>query len=303
MQQSERAGLLFALAGFCTLSIGDAIVKGIDGAWAPTVIAAWRYGLAAVLLTTMLVSREGWAPLRRWPRPGLQWLRGLGVSVATVAFFTGVWLMPLTEAVTISFTQPMFTALLAALFLGERLRWQTAAATLLAFVGVMIVLRPNFAVIGLAALLPLATAFGMATLMTANRAAAGTASALAMQAYVAITATVILLLAMLAGHFSGVAQFQVTWPGWSIFASVSVIAVTASVAHWLIYMGTSHAGAATVAPMTYGQLLSASLLAYLFFGELPDAVAMLGAALIIGAGLWLWSQSRARRTGAGLPTR
>ncbi|MCB2065093.1 MAG: DMT family transporter [Erythrobacter sp.] len=301
MQHSERAGLLYALAGFCTLSIGDAIVKGIDGGWAPTAIAAWRYGFAAFLLTCLLVSREGWRPLLHWPRPGLQVLRGLGVSVATVAFFTGVWLMPLTEAVTISFTQPMFTAIMAVLFLRERLRWQTVAATLLAFAGVLVVLRPNFSLIGLAALLPLATAFGMATLMTANRAAAGTASALAMQAYVAIAATVILTLAMVIGHLSGEPQLQVGWPGWTTFGSVSVIAVTASVAHWLIYMGTSHAGASTVAPMTYGQLLSASTLAYIFFGELPDAVALLGAALIVGAGLWMWSLGRTKRSAR--PTR
>lgn len=301
MQHSDRAGLLFALAGFCTLSIGDVIVKGIDGAWAPTAIAAWRYGLAAIGLTVLLVMREGWKPLLHWPRPGVQMLRGLGVSIATVAFFTGVWLMPLTEAVTITFTQPIFTALLAALFLGERLRWQTLLATLVAFVGVLIVLRPNFSAIGLAALLPLLTAFGMATLMTANRAAAGSASALAMQAYVAIAATVMLVAAMVVGHVSGASQFQISWPGWTIFGSVSFIAFTASVAHWLIYMGTSNAGAATVAPMTYGQLLSAALLAYIFFGELPDAVALLGAAIIIGAGLFLWWQARAQKAGRSAP--
>ena len=295
MQQSDRAGLLFALAGFCTLTIGDSIVKGIDGAWAPTAIAAWRYALGAVGLTTLLVMKQGWAPLRNIPRPGMQWLRGAGVAIATICFFAGVWLMPLTEVVALAFTQPMITAILAAIFLREKLRWQTVAATLVAFVGVIIVLRPNFAEIGLGALLPLGAAFGMAILVTANRAVAGRGSALAMQAYVAIFATVILLVAMVIGHLSGMAELQVEWPVWHITARVAVIAVTASAAHWLIYLGTERAGAATVAPMTYGQLIAASLLGYLFFDELPDLTAMLGAILIILSGLWLWYLGRNRR--------
>ena len=196
MRQSDRAGLLFALAGFCTLTIGDSIVKGIDGAWAPTAIAAWRYALGAIGLTALLVMKQGLQPLREIPQPGIQWLRGAGVGFATICFFASVWLMPLTEAIALAFTQPMFTAILAAIFLGEKLRWQTVAATLVAFVGVLIVLRPNFAAIGLGALLPLGAAFGMAVLMTANRAVAGRGSALAMQSYVAIFATIILVAAM-----------------------------------------------------------------------------------------------------------
>ncbi|MFB0613276.1 DMT family transporter [Aurantiacibacter poecillastricola] len=300
MQETDRSGLLFALAGFCTLTLGDAIVKGIDGAWAPTAIAAWRYGLGAVGLTAILIWKEGLAPLRNIPGFWMQWLRGAGVGVATICFFASVWLMPLTEAIALAFTQPMFTAILAAIFLGEKLRWQTVAATLLAFAGVLIVLRPNFAEIGIAALLPLGAAMGMAVLVTANRAVAGRGSALAMQSYVALFATVILVIAMVIGHASGMAELQVQWPAWHIPARVAIIAVTASTAHWLIYMGTERAGAATVAPMTYGQLIAASVLGYLFFSEVPDLTAMAGAALIILAGLWLWHDGRTRR-GARMP--
>jgi drug/metabolite transporter (DMT)-like permease len=297
MQQSDRAGLLLALAGFCTLTIGDSIVKGIDGAWAPTAIAAWRYGLGALGLSVLLVMKQGPRALFNVPRPGMQWLRGAAVAIATICFFAGVWLMPLTEAIALAFTQPMFTAILATLFLGEKLRWQTVAATLVAFVGVLIVLRPNLAEIGLAALLPLAAAFGMAVLVTANRAVAGTGSALAMQAYGAIFATVILVAMMVIGHFSGMDELRLEWPAWHIPARVAIIAVTASAAHWLIYMGTERAGAATVAPMTYGQLIAASLVGYIFFSEVPDLTAMLGAGLIVLAGLWLWRQGRVRRLG------
>ncbi len=300
MQESHRSGLLFALAGFCALTIGDSIVKGIDQAWAPTAVAALRYVLGALGLTALLVWSEGTAPLRRIPNPRIQWLRGGAVAMATICFFAGVWLMPLTEAIALVFTQPIFTAILAAAFLGERLRWQTVAATLVAFAGVLIVLRPNLAEIGVAAVLPLAAAFGMAVLVTANRAVAGRGSSLAMQAYVALFASIFLLVGMVIGHFSGLAQLRLEWPEWHVPARIAIIAVTASTAHWLIYMGTERAGAATVAPMTYGQLIAGSLIGYVFFSEVPDLTAMAGAALIILSGLWLWHQGRTKR-GTKLP--
>jgi len=294
MQQSDRAGLLFTLAGFATLSIGDAIIKGMAEMWPPTAMATTRYALAAIGLSAMLVARHGWRALFHMPRAGLQWLRGLSVAVATVAMFTAVWLMPLAEATTITFTQPMITALLASVFLGERLRPAAVVATLVAFGGVIIVLRPNFVEIGAAAMLPLLVALSMAVLMIANRAAAGAAGPWAMQAYVSLTASVFLIAATAVGHWSGVPRFVMHWPEWHVFARCAFIAFSATIAHIMIYMGTVKAGAATVAPMTYGQLLAAVLLGWIFFGEAPDPVALLGAAIIVGAGLYLWSLGKAR---------
>ena len=297
-QQSDRAGLLFALAGFCTLSIGDAIIKGMADAWPPTAMATTRYVLAAIGLSAMLAAREGWGAVFALPRARMQWLRGLSVAVASIAMFTAVWLMPLAEATTITFMQPMITAVLAGLFLSERLRPSAIVATLVAFAGVIVVLRPNFAEIGLAALLPLVCAFGMAVLMIANRALAGVAGPLAMQVYISLTASVFLIAATTLGHLSGVERFAMHWPELSVFLRCAFVAFSASVAHWLIYMGTLRAGAATVAPMTYGQLLAAVALGWVFFGEVPDALAALGAAIIVGAGLWLWYLGRARPSAA-----
>src|SRR5678815_3585 len=78
MQQSDRAGLLYALAGFCTLSIGDAIIKGMAGAWPAPAMAATRYVAGTVLLAVMLGRSEGRAALRL-PKDPLQWTRGVAI--------------------------------------------------------------------------------------------------------------------------------------------------------------------------------------------------------------------------------
>src|SRR5690606_29548193 len=95
---SDRAGLLYALAGFSMLSVGDAIIKGMAGMWPPSAMAATRYVFAAIGLAAILRAREGRGALWPMPRAGIQWVRGLSVGVATTAMFTAVWLMPLAEA-------------------------------------------------------------------------------------------------------------------------------------------------------------------------------------------------------------
>lgn len=296
MRQNDSHGLLFALGGFALLSAGDAAIKTIAGAWPGTAVALTRYTIGAVLLGIVLWRREGRAGFR-FTRVRWHLLRGFAVAIATVAFFSALFVMPIAEATSITFTSPMFTVLLAAPILGERIRPIAIAAMLLAFAGVTIVLRPSFAELGPAALLPLLSALGMSLLMLGNRAVAGSGSALAMQFSVASLAAPLLAVATLAGHWSGLPQYHVGPPDWSILARCAVVACTASTAHWLIYRGTERTGAARVAPMTYVQMLVALTLGWALFGDRPDAIALVGAAVIIAGGLLLWWTGRVNEPG------
>ena len=291
MRPTERTGLLYALAGFWLLSCGDAVVKSMAGEWAPTAIAALRYVLGAIGLGALLAAREGRAAFAM-PLPRVQLLRGFAVALATIGFFTAVFVMPLAAATALTFTSPMLTALLAALVLGEPARRETWLASLLAFAGVLIVLRPNFVAAGWAALFPLLSALGMSLMMIANRHVAGRASPLAMQVFIAGVAAPLLVVAAAVLHFSGIARFAVGWPDWTVVARCALVALTASSAHWLIYLGTTRAGAGSIAPMTYVQLIVATTLGWLFFDNHPDALTLLGAAVIVLAGLYLWHSGR-----------
>jgi drug/metabolite transporter (DMT)-like permease len=291
--RNDRSGLLWALAGFCTLSIGDAIVKGMPGAWPAPAMVLTRYVVSTLVLGAMLAWNEGPGALRP-PTERLHWVRGVAISFSAIGMFMAVWLMPLAEATTIAFTQPMITAVLGIVLLGEVSRRASWVATLIAFVGVVIVLRPGFEQAGWGALLPLMAATGMAVTIIANRAVQGRASVLAMQYYMSVTAMIFLAFVVLAGHVSGIERFEMFWPHWSVVARCAFIGISASFAQWFIFMGTVRAGAGTVSPMTYGQLLVAVVLGWLFFGDRPDAMVLLGAAVIISAGLYLWHASCTR---------
>lgn len=292
LQDNHRSALAFALFGFALLSVGDAMVKSMAGMWPGTGIAALRYLLGTIGLGIVLFVREG-RPGFAFPRFRWHVLRGFGVAVSAVSFFSAVQLMPIGEATAISFTSPMITALLAAVVLSEPLRRETWIASATAFIGVLIILRPNFGVLGWAALLPMISACGMAFLMIANRKVAGTGSALAMQFNVALIGTIFLMAATLAGHFSGLPFFAVTAPSPIVVAKCAFMAVSATLAHAALYLATTRADAATIAPMTYVQLIMAGMFGWVLFGERPDAVAMLGAGVIVAAGLYLWRSGKA----------
>lgn len=287
MQDEERRGILLALAGFALLSLGDAVIKTIAGQWSPLAVAALRFVFGAVGLSALLYAREGATGFRA-ARPLLQFGRGLCLAAATLCFFSAIFIMPLAEAMALTFVSPVITALLSRPLLGEKVRPITWIASPLALLGVALILRPNLAEIGWPAVLPLASATSFSLMVIANRASAGSGTPLAMQAFVAIVAAPALLLAAAAGGASGAARLAVTMPEWSVLVRCAVVAVTASTAHLLIYLGTTRAGAATVAPMSYVQMLVAGGLGWWWFGEVPDLTAFAGATVIIAAGLALW---------------
>jgi drug/metabolite transporter (DMT)-like permease len=291
LRNQTRDALLLAIGGFALLSTGDSLVKTMAGEWPGPAIASLRYVVGTLGLSSLLLWREGLAGFQ-FDRLGWHAVRGFGVAFSATTFFTAVQIMPFAAATAISFTSPMITALLAAVLLGEPLRRETWIASIAAFAGVIVVLRPNFAAIGPAAVLPMFAAIGMALLMIGNRAVLGRGSALAMQVNVAIFATLFLLIITVAGHFSGIAALHVGVPSWSVVGRSAMIAVTGSGAHALIYMATSRAGAGTIAPMTYFQLIMAGFYGWLLFGEHPDLTALGGAAIIIAAGLYLWRAGR-----------
>lgn len=286
----NRTGLLLAIGGFATLSVGDAVVKSMAGMWPVPAVAALRFTIGAVALGALLLRSEGQKGFR--PRhPWLQLARGGSLAISTLAFFSAIYIMPLAETMAITFLSPVLTAVLSGPLLGERVRRAVWLASLAALTGVALILRPNLAEMGLPALLPLVAAIFFSLMIIANRASAGHGSPLAMQAYMAIVAAPLLVAVAFGARAAGIENMQFGWPGWDVVLRCAFVAFTASTAHWLVFLGTSRAGAAQIAPASYVQLLVASLLGWWFFGDVPDLLTVAGAAIIIGAGLYLWRDS------------
>ena len=294
------SGMVIALLGFSCLSVGDGIMKSLGGEWPGTAVAALRYSIGAIGLGVLLFLKEGRAGFRL-PRPGAQLGRGFFVALATLAFFSSIFLMPLAEATAIMFINPMLTAVISAWLLKERAGAMTWITTVIAFAGVLIVLRPNIAALGWPAILPVVAALGMAFVMIFNRKLAGSGSVLLMQFLIAAIAAPFLVLAALTGHYSGIEALRVPALTPHVLMVCMTVACTASFSHMVVYLATTRASAAAIAPMTYVQLLVASVIGMVFYQDYPDVISLAGATLIIGSGLFLWRHNRVRRM-EGVPS-
>ncbi len=291
VQSNQRRGLLLALAGFALLSIGDAVAKSMAGDWPGTAIGTLRYIAGAFGLFVILWLREGRKGFYV-PNPWIHIGRGAAVAIASACFFVGLHYMPFAEATVITFTAPVITAILSAIFLHEAAPKAAWVATASAFAGVIIVVQPNILHLGVFAFLPLMSAVLMASLMILNRKAAGSAGLILMQFLMSIAAVPFLLGITVAGHYSGNAALSVTMPTPIVIAKCLFMAVSATTAHALIYAATERASAAVIAPMTYVQLIAAVVIGWITFGDVPTLATYSGAALIVGGGFYLWHSQR-----------
>lgn len=287
---SVAAALITAMTGFALLSVGDSVIKSIGGQWPGTAVAALRFLIGTVGLAILLLVRQGRAGFAL-PMPAYQIGRGLCLAIASAAFFSSVFLMPLADATAIVFISPALTSLISAYLLGEKVPgyiWTTIA---LALIGVAIILRPNFIALGPAAILPLIAALAMSVLMILNRKVAGCGTPLLMQFLLALFATPFLFVASYTGHITDIPALQVDWPSSYVVLVCVIVAVTATISHALLYLATTQVSASTVAPTTYIQLLVAIILGAIFYDNYPDLQSLGGAALIILGGLYLWRRS------------
>ena len=292
-----RRALLYAMAGFALLATGDAVVKTMAGAWPGSAIAALRYLIGTAGLAVLVAATYGRAGFVA-PLPWLQLARGLAVGTATLCFFLSIAFMPLADATAIIFTGPFWTALLSALILRERPTGAMLISTLLALAGTLVILRPNVAALGAAGLLPLGSAIAMSFLFILNRRVAGLAPVFTMQLLVAGAATPMLIAFAWVGHGVGPPVLEVGTPALSVVLRCALVALTATTGHWFIFRATELATASTIAPMTYVQILVALAAGWILFDDRPDAIMLVGVALIIAGGLWLWRAGQTREVDA-----
>ena len=134
----------------------DAIAKYLSGVISPGQVAWSRFFFQILLMYPLLFRTRG-----PWFTPAL-WLhaaRGCCIAGATLLFFTGLKYLPIADAISIFFIEPMLVTLLSALLLGETVGWRRLSAIVIGFCGALIIIRPTFSEVGWPVLYPVGAAF------------------------------------------------------------------------------------------------------------------------------------------------
>lgn len=239
---------------------------------------------AALLL---VVSTSGLGSLRTRRIPGHVTRMGIGL-IAMGANFLSFTLLPLAEATAIGFSVPIFSTLLAALVLGEKTgRWRWGAV-LAGFIGVLVIVQPGSGHVS-------ATG-GAVALAAALSTALATIAIRRLGATEAVATTVFWFGASSLVPLGLVMPFVAHAHPPHVFAAVAAMALAGGAAQLFLTGALRFAPVALVMPMDYVSLLWASLLGALLFGQWPSRWTVLGAPLVIAAGLViLWREQRLHR--------
>jgi drug/metabolite transporter (DMT)-like permease len=276
------ATLLFTVMGAQVRYIGLRVPIG------EVVFARSLFALLPLLV--WLIWRGEIRTALRTKRPWRHVTRGVSGVIALVANFAGLARLPLAEATAIGFATPLFTVVLAAIFLGERVRLFRWSAVAFGFVGVLVMLTPYLgyaeANVGsaLGAGLTLAGAFLVSIVMTQVRAMSRTETTASLVfSYTAIS-TICALATLPWGWIVPGGTDAIVLVGIGVCGGIAQIAITESY---------RHAPASLVAPFAYTGMLWSIAIGFLVFSEVPPAVVLAGAALVMAAGLAvIWRERR-----------
>jgi drug/metabolite transporter (DMT)-like permease len=272
--------MLCAVVLFITM---DTVVKYLAQSYPPPMIVWARYAGATLLILPYFLATPRTRALMRPRSPGRQFFRSALLFGSTSTFFLALAMIPLADAVTLMFVTPLMVCALAGLILGERVGPRRWAGVLIGFVGVAIVLRPGFG-FAWAYLLPLASALFYAIYQVMTRAMSATENTTTTFFY---TAAVGAALATLYLPFFG------RWPMNGIDAALMLLAgACGGFGHLLVIVAFSRSEASLVSQFSYTGLVWATLFGWIAFGALPDEWTYAGAAVIVGAGLYVWHRER-----------
>jgi drug/metabolite transporter (DMT)-like permease len=271
-------GILLMVAAMAGFSVEDSLIKAA-AASVPVGQILMLLGIGGATIFGTLARLQGARLLTPvvFSRPVL--LRNAAEMLGTMTFVNAIALLPLSTVTAILQATPLAVTLGAALFLGAEVGWRRWTAILLGFAGVLIIVRPGAEGVEAGALLAVAGVFFLAARDLATRAtpASVPSTVIATYGFASVIPAGAILLA-----FSGGAMMPEPRAGLLIAAAL-VIGVFA---YYAIIAAMRVGEIAVVTPFRYTRLLFAVGIGMAVFGERPDALTYLGAALVIGSGLY-----------------
>lgn len=277
-----RIGILCMLAAMLAFTVMDALSKQLVRTQAPLQVVWGIYVVQAAVLCTVMA--------RRLPRLlltgqiGLQALRAAFLVATSVCYVTGLRYVPLAEAGAIAMLSPLAFTAFAVPFLREHVGVKRWMGVIAGFFGAMIIIRPGTEAMQVAALLPLAAALLHALYQVVTRFVAREDSVLTTLAC-SILFCALIMTPVVPFHWTPMAPMQ-----WGLLAAAGICGLFAEYA---LIQSLARASAATVAPYTYSYLVWTALVGLIIFAEQPDVWAVLGAAVIVISGIYVWRRERA----------
>ena len=276
-QASNSRGIFMVMLGLSVAAFSGAIMK-LLGDQLPAFQVAWfRFTGMSLLLLPYLIWRHGLTGLKP-ARPLVQMIRGLTMASGTTAFVIGSQTVDYADAIAILYAYPFLLVIIAVLFLGEHTSWTVWIGVVGGFLGVLLVMRPEFDQINSGNFYIFGCAVIVSIQMALNRKLSIVSPPLVTAFTGAICASVALTL-VLPGVWKPIPD--------DAWGYIAVLVISGSINQTLLVYAFAHADASTLAPFTYFEIVSAVIFGYLFFGTMPTVLSWCGIVLISMSGIYV----------------
>jgi len=275
--QSHLTAALFGLAAYAVFSTHDLIIKYLGTLYSPFQIVFFSALFSFPIITLILIRDQNPGTLR----PVHPWwvaLRSLSGATAAVGAFFAFTKLPLAQAYTILFAAPLLITVLAIPILGETVRLRRGIAVVVGLIGVLIVLRPGSAEIGVGHIAGLISAVAGAMTSIIMRKIGSEERSVVMIVYPMMT-NFVLMACALPFVYRPMPLHDLAYS--AVTAAMVLLAMT------FLIRAYRYGSAIIVAPMQYSQILWATLFGVLFFDETPDRMTLVGAGVIMLSGLYI----------------
>src|SRR6201986_3120180 len=279
-RSARLAGIALMLFAIFLFSFGDALGKYMVATYAVGQLL-WLRACAALLVLSPLIWKHR-VDFVRMERPKLQLLRVVLSTLEVAAFFLAVVYLPLADVITYWLACPVFVAALSAIFLGERVGWRRWSAILIGFLGVVIAMRPSAQTFSGPAMIALGGSLCFSVLMLITRS-------------LRATPDIVMASTQFAGTFllgAAMSPFGLVTPDLASLALFAVAGLISVSALLCVTRSLKLAPASVVVPYQYSMIIWAVLFGLIVFGDVPQAATIAGAAIIIGAGLYIFLRER-----------
>ena len=282
MPPSTLRGIILIMISMVIAAFAGAIMK-LLGEQIPAYLVAWfRFLGMSLLLLPYLVRRFGISGLMP-ARPWMQLIRGLAMAGATTLFVFGSRTVDYADAIAILYAYPFLLVIMAVLFLNERAGWPVWIGVTSGFVGVLLVIRPEFEEINTGAVLIFLCAVVVSIQLVLSRRLGAVSPPLITAFTGAVCATIALTL-FLPGNWERIPD--------SAWLYICLLILSGTINQVLLVYAFADSDASTLAPFTYVEIVAAVTFGYLFFSTLPSLLSWIGIALIAASGLYV---ARARQ--------
>lgn len=240
--------------------------------------------LVGIVMLYPLVRAQGGFAAMRSSRPWLLIGRNTAHYIGQYLWFLALTMIPIAHVVSIEFTMPIWTAILAALFLGERITWRKSAAIALGLIGVLVIVRPGAAGNHTGHLIMLVAAFFFGAAIVMMKALTRTEPVVVIIFWMLVIQSVIGL---------APAIYVWTWPSAHIWPWLLVAALCGTYSHYCMTHAMRYADATIVVPMDFLRVPLSAMVGWLVYSERLDTLSFVGAAIILAGNMLNLAPSRA----------